>query len=101
MGHGTLPDLSVALSLDEKSQIAAGTLTGGAPSALEPFVFYGAPKRNVSFKNEYDSDDDSNISAASSLVYAIINVSVTNRWQRGIRSGLSSLRPTTALIVTC
>ena len=37
-GGGTLPDLDVALSLDENAQIAAGTLTGGAPTALESAV---------------------------------------------------------------
>ncbi|WP_158816032.1 calcium-binding protein [Methylocapsa sp. S129] len=34
-GFGTLPDLSVALSLDEDAQVAAGTLVAGQQSALE------------------------------------------------------------------
>ncbi len=34
-GHGTLPDLAVALSLDEKARIADGSLSAGQPSALE------------------------------------------------------------------
>ena len=37
-GHGTLSDLSVALSLDEKAKVASGTLAQGAASALEQAV---------------------------------------------------------------
>ena len=34
-GHGSLPDLRVALSLDESAQFASGALTTGSPSANE------------------------------------------------------------------